>query len=620
MSEDIRIGVFICHCGHNIGGFVDVPAVTEYAKTLPGVVFATHNLYTCADDGLRCIKDNIKEHNLNRVIVASCTPRTHAPLFQGACQEAGLNKYLFTFVNIREHCSWVHMKEKENATKKAKDLVKMGVARAALLAPQQESRVPVEPSSLVIGGGVAGMTAAVSLADKGFQVTLVEKENELGGMVLILYNLYDGGGDPMAMLKPLVEKVQSHPNIRVMLKSRMTALDGYVGNFRATVQRTDGSQELQLTVGTIIVATGAIDLMPEGLYGYDLYDNVLNLTEFELLCKKKELPKLKSVAFIQCAGSRGQKVSYCSRICCTVALKGAMKIIDNHEELMGRQVVDGKEQVVEKIRVEEKAAEDIADRRRRRRRMDEEREERPAAAAAPADGGVEVTVFNRGITTYGVDHELYYNKAREKRVRFVRFTPERIPVVGREGDKLTVTYWHETLKTERKLQVDMVVLSTPQMAQPDSRELSQMLKVPLGQEGFFLEAHVKLRPVDFATDGIFVCGTAHGPADITESVEQAEAAASRASIPMMRGYVQAEALTSTVNSDLCTGCRTCEFTCPYSAIAVDPKTQKAVVTDVLCKGCGTCAAGCPRGAITMRHYTSQQIEAEIKAFAECREA
>jgi heterodisulfide reductase subunit A len=620
MSEELRIGVFICHCGHNIGGFVDVPAVTEYAKGLPGVVFATHNLYTCADDGLRCIKENIKEHNLNRVIVASCTPRTHAPLFQGACQEAGLNKYLFTFVNIREHCSWVHMKEKENGTKKAKDLVKMGVARVSLLQPQQESRVPVEPSSLVLGGGVAGMTAAVSLADKGFHVTLVEKEKELGGMVNILYNLYDGGGDPAAMLKPLVEKVQSHPNIKVMLGSRMTALDGYVGNFRATVQKTGESQKGQLTVGTIIVATGAIDLMPEGLYGYDVYDNVLNLTEFELLCKKKELPKLKSVAFIQCAGSRGQKVTYCSRICCTVALKGAMKVIDNYEELMGRAVVDGKEQVVEKIRVEEKASEDIADRRRRRRRMDEEREERPAAAAAPADSGVEVTVFNRGITTYGVDHELYYNKAREKRVRFVRFTPERIPVVGREGDKLTVTYWHETLKTERKLQVDMIVLSTPQIAQPDSRELSQMLKVPLGQEGFFLEAHVKLRPVDFATDGIFVCGTAHGPADITESVEQAEAAASRASIPMMRGYVQAEALTSTVNPDMCTGCRTCEFTCPYAAIAVDPKTQKAVVTDVLCKGCGTCAAGCPRGAITMRHYTSEQIDAEIKALAECREA
>jgi heterodisulfide reductase subunit A len=619
-SEEIRVGVFICHCGHNIGGFVDVPAVTEYAKTLPNVVFATHNLYTCADDGLRCIKENIKEHNLNRVIVASCTPRTHAPLFQGACQEAGLNKYLFTFVNIREHCSWVHMKEKEGATRKAKDLVKMGVARVALLAPQQESRVPVEPSSLVIGGGVAGMTAALSLADKGFRVTLAEKEKELGGMVLILYNLYDGGGDPVTMLKPLVEKVQKHPNITVMLNSRLVALDGYVGNFQATVQKTDGSQKARLTVGTIIVATGAIDLLPEGLYGYDVYDNVLNLTEFELLCKKKELPKLQSVAFIQCAGSRGQKVSYCSRICCTVALKGAMKIIDNYDELMGRQPAGGKEQAVEKIRVEEKASDEIADRRRRRRRADDEREERPAAPAAAEGGGVEVTVFNRGITTYGVDHELYYNKAREKRVRFVRFTPERIPVVGREGEKLSVTYWHETLKTERKLLVDMVVLSTPQIAQPDTRELSQMLKVPVGQEGFFLEAHVKLRPVDFATDGIFVCGTAHGPADITESVEQAEAAASRAAIPMMRGYVQAEALTSTVNADECTGCRTCEFTCPYAAISVDPKLQKAVVTDVLCKGCGTCAAGCPRGAITMRHYTSEQIEAEIKAVAECKEA
>ncbi len=616
MSEAPRIGVFICHCGHNIGGFVDVPAVTEYAKTLPGVVFATHNLYTCADDGLRCIKENIKEHNLNRVVVASCTPRTHAPLFQGTCQEAGLNKYLFTFVNIREHCSWVHMKEQEKATKKAKELVKMGVSRVALLVPQEESRVPVEPSSLVIGGGVSGMTAAASLADKGFQVYLVEKEAELGGMVRNLHNLFSGGGDPMTVLAPLVQKVRSHPNIKVMMGSRLSALDGYVGNFQATVAKDGSGEKARLTVGTIIVATGALDLLPEGLYGYEVYPNVVNLTEFEMLCRKKALPKLQSVAFIQCAGSRGQKVSYCSRICCTVALKGAMKIIDNYNEMMGAAAPAPAAQM---LKVEEKAAEDITDRRRRRRRMDEEREERPAAPAAPSEGGVEVTVFNRGITTYGVDHELYYNKAREKRVRFVRFTPERIPMVGRENDKLSVTYWHETLKTERKLLVDMVVLSTPQIAPPGTRELSQMLKVPLGQEGFFFEAHVKLRPVDFATDGIFVCGTARGPADITESVQQALAAASRASIPMSRGYVQAEALTSVVDPELCTGCRTCEFTGPYAARSVDPKTQKVHVTDVLCEGCGTCAAGCPQGAITMRHYTSQQIEAEIDAVAECKE-
>jgi heterodisulfide reductase subunit A len=622
MTGAPRIGVFICHCGHNIGGFVDVPAVVEYAKTLPNVVFATQNLYTCADDGLRSIKENIKEQNLNRVVVASCTPRTHAPLFQGTCQEAGLNKYLFTFVNIREHCSWVHMKEKEKATEKAKDLVRMGVARVALLSPQEEARVPVEPSSLVIGGGVAGMTAAVSLADKGFQVYLVEKENELGGLVRNLHNLYMGGGDPLVVLRPLIERTQGHPRIKVLLGSRVSAVEGYIGNFQVTVSKQGAGEPATYKVGTIVVATGALDYMPEGLYGYDVYDNVVNLTEFEMLCKKKELPKLQSIAFIQCAGSRGQVFPYCSRICCVVALKNALNVVENYNEMLGKQTVAGQEQVVEKIHVEEKASEDIADRRRRRRRSDDEREERPAAPSAPATGEVEVTVFNRGITTYGVEHELYYNRAREKRIRFVRFTPDRPPSVSRENDRLAVTYWHETLKVERKLLVDMVVLSTPQIPPPDTKELSQMLKVPLGQEGFFLEAHVKLRPVDFATEGIFVCGTARGPADITESVQQALAAASRAAIPMARGYVQAEAITSVVDEAKCCGCGICADVCPYSAIKI-VKTErgwKAQTISVACKGCGSCDASCPERAISMKHFSDRQLIVEgISARKELKE-
>ncbi|MEM4729115.1 MAG: CoB--CoM heterodisulfide reductase iron-sulfur subunit A family protein [Thermoplasmata archaeon] len=633
-EEGLRIGVFVCHCGHNIGGFVDVPAVTEYARNLPGVVYATHNLYTCAEDGLASIKNAIKEHNLNRVVVASCTPRTHQPLFQSVCEEAGLNKYLFNFVNIREQCSWVHMKEKEKATEKAKDLIRMGVARAAMLTPETESRVPVEPSSLVIGGGISGMTAALSLADKGFQVYLVEKEAELGGFVRNLHNLFLEGGDPMETLKPIIDRVTSHPKITIFLSSRVAGVDGYVGNFRVRIAPSPPAgpeaggpsgatvapaaaphgNEREVKVGTIIVATGALDYMPEGLYGYDTYDNVVNLTEFEILCKKKKLPKISSIAFIQCVGSRGEKFSYCSRICCNVAIKNAINLMDNLNNMLGREVVGGQEQLISRISVEEKAPEDITDRRRRRRRMAAE-EESPVSVTAPAGAGVEVTIFNRSITAYGVEHELYYNKAREKRIRFVRYTPDHRPTVTREGEKLVVTYWHETLKTERKLPVDMVVLSTPLVPQPDAGELSKMLKVPLGQDGFFLEAHVKLRPVDFATDGIFVCGTARGPADITECVHQALAAASRAAIPMTRGYVQAEALTSMVDEEKCTGCHTCEWVCPYSAIQVDPGSGKAKVTEVMCKGCGTCAASCPQGAIKMKSYTTEGLVAQIKALS-----
>jgi heterodisulfide reductase subunit A len=445
----------------------------------------------------------------------------------------------------------------------------------------------------------------------------VEKEGELGGLVRNLHNLYLEGGDPMKVLKPLIDRTLGHPNIKHYLGSRVSAVDGYVGNFVATITPVGRKESVKAKVGTIIVATGALDLMPEGLFGYDQYDNVVNLTEFEILCKKRELPKIQSIAFIQCAGGRGLVVPYCSRICCTVALKNAINVIDNYNEMLGKTEVAGKAQVVEKIHVEEKASEDIMDRRRRRRRMDAEKEEE--APAAPASAGIDVTVFNRTIVTYGVEHELYFNKAREKRIRFIRYIPEHLPKVSQEGDRLSVTYWHETLKAERKLTVDMVVLSTPLIAQPDAKELSQMLKVPLGQDKFYLEAHVKLRPVDFATDGIYVCGTARGPGDITECVHQALAAASRATIPMTNGYVQAEALTSMVDDALCTGCRTCEFTCPYAAISVDPATQKAHVTEVMCKGCGTCAASCPKSAISMRYYTTGQLEAQIHAITECKE-
>jgi heterodisulfide reductase subunit A len=612
-KEKPRIGVFVCHCGSNIGGFVDVPSVAEYAKTLPDVVYATDNLYTCAEDGLSAIRDGIRKHQLNRVIVASCTPRTHAPLFQATCESAGLNKYMFTFVNIREHCSWVHMKEKEMASKKAKDLIRMGVARARLLEPQEEAKVDVTPASVVVGGGVSGMTAALSMAEMGFPVHLIEREGELGGFVKNLNNLYVTEKSATETIKPLIDKVKANKNITTHLNSALKGAEGFIGNYDIVIG-TKGAEDKKAKVGTIVVATGALEFVPEGLYGYNQYPNVVTLTEFEILCKKKTLPKLKNVAFIQCVGSKGQVKSYCSRICCNVAIKNAINIVDNYENMLGLMEKAGT--VVDKIPVESKATDEIMERRRRRRGRDrgEEGGEADEVKLGPSEK-IEVTVFNRDITAYGVEHELTYNKAREKRVKFVRYTTDHLPKVYMEGNQLMVAYFHETLKLERTMPVDMVILSTPLVAQPDAGELSQMLKVPLGQEGFFLEAHVKLRPVDFATDGIYVCGTCRGPADITECATQAMAAASRAAIPMAKGFVQAEALTSVVDENKCTGCGTCIQVCPYGALRKNDKGFAEVIV-AACKGCGCCGATCPEGAITMTNYTDAQLLAEARAALE----
>jgi heterodisulfide reductase subunit A len=612
-GEQPRIGVFVCHCGSNIGGFVDVPSVAEYAKTLPDVVFATDNLYTCAEDGLSSIREAIRKHNLNRVIVASCTPRTHAPLFQATCEGAGLNKYLFTFVNIREHCSWVHMKEKDLATKKSKDLIRMGVARARLLIPQEEVKVDVEPVSLVIGGGISGMTAALSMADMGFPVHLVEKDGELGGFVKILNNLYVTDKTAADTIKPLIEKVNGHKKIKVYTGSAVKSVEGFIGNYEVVIGKK-GAADVKVKVGTIVVATGALEYIPEGLYGYNQYPNVVTLTEFEMLCKKKTLPKLKNVAFIQCVGSRGQVKSYCSRICCNVSVKNAVNIVDNYDNMLGAAEKLGT--VIEKVPVEKKATDEILERRRRRRGRDAGIEEGGAEEVklGPSEK-IEVTVFNRDVMAYGVEHELQYNKAREKRVKFVRYTTDHLPKVFMEGNQLMLTYFHETLKLERTMPVDMVILATPLVAQPDADQLSKLLKVPLGQEGFFLEAHVKLRPVDFATDGIYCAGTCRGPADITECAIQGSAAASRAAIPMAKGYVQAEALTSVVDETKCTGCGTCLQVCPYGALRKNEKGYAEVIV-AACKGCGCCGATCPEGAITMTNYTDAQLLAEARAALE----
>jgi len=561
LEEKPRIGVFVCHCGINIGGVVNVPEVVKYAHVLPGVVYSEDNLYTCSAEGIDSIKEAIKLKRLNRVVVASCTPRTHEPLFRSACEDAGVNPYLFELANIREHCSWVHMHEPDKATEKAKDIVRMAVARAFFLKAQKEIEVEVDPSALIVGGGISGITAALCLANQGFKVYLIEKEAEIGGILRKLYRLYPTDEDASNVLKSIVEAVKSHKGVKVLTSATIKNVEGYIGNFGITVLRED-KEESKFKVGTVIVATGAAEFEPVGRYGYDKYDRVITQLQLERILKggrsaMNRLVKPEKVVMIQCVGAREEEGrAYCSRICCMVAVKNAKLIKEWYPD-------------------------------------------------------ADVYILYQDLQTYGKDYEEHHRSAREAGIKFINYTKERpAEVIAGPNGKLKVKVYHALLGKETELECDLVVLSTPLVQHQDGKDLSKILKVPLGSDGFFLEAHVKLRPVDFATDGIYVCGTAHGPKDVSESIVQAYAVASRAAAPMANRRVRTEAITAIVNTDLCVGCRLCEKLCPFGAHKIEE--GKSTVIEALCKGCGVCAAACLRRAITMRHFTDDQILAVIR--------
>jgi len=553
-----RIGVFVCHCGINIGGVVDVPQVVEYAKTLPNVVYAEDNLYTCSSEGISKIKEGIGRYNLDRIIVASCTPRTHEPLFRAACEEAGLNKYLFEMANIRDQCSWPHLHEPEKATEKAKDLVRMAVAKAGLLKPLVEPEIDVTPSTLVIGGGISGMTAALCLANQGFRVCIVEKESELGGRLKQLHKLYPTLVNASKGLDQISGAVKANRNIDVLTSTLIKQVKGFIGNFEVDVQRGNG-ETAKFEVGTIIVATGTDVLEPVGMYGYGEHSNVLTQLQLETLLRDGKLEMPQRVVMVQCVGSREEKGrTYCSRVCCMTALKNAMLIKESHPR-------------------------------------------------------TDVHLLFRDLQTYGGHYEDYRRMAQDMGVKFIKYSLEKPPqVFPKEDGRLDVSVYHALLGEEINLETDLLVLSTPLIQCEDAKKLSHMLKIPIGPDGFFLEAHVKLRPIDFATDGIYVCGTAHSPKDTAESVSQALGVASRAAIPLAMKHMRTEAITAMVDENLCSGCGTCVKICPYSAIAKDEKGV-ARVTEVLCKGCGTCGASCPEKAITMRHFTDDQVIAQALA-------
>jgi len=553
-GEEPRIGVFVCHCGINIGGVVNVPEVVEYVKRLPNVVYAEQNLYTCSEDTQKGIRERIKEHNLNRVVVASCTPRTHEPLFRETVREAGLNIYLFEMANIRDQCSWVHMQEPKEATEKAKDLVRSAVAKARLLKPLPKPMIKVVPAALIIGGGLSGMVASLELAKQGFEVHLVEKEKELGGFARKIHYLL-GSEDPQEQLKSIVKEVMENDKIHVYLNSDVSDIKGYIGNFKTTLNNNGENKEIEH--GVVVVATGAIEYKPtEYLYGTD--EKVLTQHELEEKLVNGDF-NAKMVAMIQCVGSRNHERPNCSRICCGQAVKNALKIKELSPE-------------------------------------------------------TDIYVLYKDMRTFGFMED-YYREAADKGVIFIRYDDETQPEVTKENGKLRVTAWEPVLKTWIPIEPDLLVLSVATVPNPDNERLAGMLKVPLTKDKFFLEAHMKLRPVDFATDGIFFCGMAHSPKFIDESISQACAAAARAATVLSKTALEMEGSIASVDKELCSGCKICLSMCPYNAIEMEENNEKPVakVLEALCKGCGTCGSSCPTKAINMGHFTNEQILAQVKA-------
>ncbi|SHE74714.1 FAD-dependent oxidoreductase [Desulforamulus putei] len=549
-----RIGVFVCNCGINIGSVVKVSEVAEFAKTLPGVVHTEEFLFTCSQDNIIKIKERIQEHNLNRLVVASCTPRTHAPLFQSSMREAGLNPYLYEHANIREQSSWVHREHPEEATEKAKDLVKMAVYKVRLLKPVQTTFIDVNQRVLVVGGGVAGMTNALSLAEQGYAVTLVEKTGSLGGRATELrYSLQ--GEDIPAFVAKLKADVAANQLIDVVLNAQVSEVSGYLGNYKTTLVQDSGNK-LEVEHGAVVIATGADEVVPDS-YLYGNSPAVMTQTQLEQKLADQGLGDARTVVMINCVGSREPDRPYCSRVCCTQAIKNALK--------------------VKKLN--------------------------PAA---------QVVILYRDIRTYGFKEE-YYTEARRQGVIFIRYSVDDKPQVVANGDKVTVTVTDHVLKQPIKIDADILALANGIKPRPDTETLSQMFKVPLNADGFYLEAHMKLRPVDFAADGLYLCGLAHGPKTISETIAQANAASIRAVTLLSKGRLESLGITAEVDLELCKGCGICVSACAYGARVLDERRGVAYVREVLCQGCGACVAACPSGATQQKGFAKDQLLAMMDA-------
>jgi heterodisulfide reductase subunit A len=561
-EEEPRIGVFVCHCGANIGRIVDVPETVEYCKTLPNVVYAQEQLFSCATNCAKEITDMTKERGLNRVIVAACSPRTLEPLFRDTVREAGLNQYYYDMANIREHCSWVHSREKEKATQKAKDIIRMSAARALHLEPLGEIDLPVNKTALVVGGGIAGMTCALSVANQGHEVHLVERERDLGGTARGIHHTLEGL-DVQAYLRHLVRKVYQNPLIHVYADATITRATGYVGNFETRIKSERGITEIKH--GATVIAVGTDVYEPtEYLYGED--DRVMTHLELEEQINKgnEKVINAESLVMIQCVGCRNEDRDYCSRICCSESIKNALRLKELNPKM-------------------------------------------------------DIYILFRDMRTYGFSED-YYREAADRDVKFIRYEPQEQPEVeageseeGRPVLKVTATDYVLGMKVE--IDASIVVLAAAAIPSAGSQELSRLFKVPLSRDGFFQEAHAKLRPVDFAAEGIFLCGTAHYPKHIPEAINQAYGAAGRALTLLSHDIVTASGSVCEVDESKCISCGACITVCTYDAIEFreTPQGRKAVVNPVLCKGDGLCNAKCPTGAIFLKHFSDEGLLSQVDA-------
>jgi heterodisulfide reductase subunit A len=560
-EEEPKIGVFVCHCGANIGRVVDVPSVVDYALTLPNVAYAQEQLFSCATNSAQEITDMVKEKGLNRVVVAACSPRTLEPLFRDTLREAGINQYYYEMANIREHDSWVHSKEKEEATQKAKDITRMSVARACHLEPLQEIDLPVNKTALVVGGGIAGMTCALSIANQGHEVHLVEKDTDLGGMARRIPSTLEGM-DVQAYVRDLVRTVYGHPLLHVYTNAIITEATGYVGNFVTKVTSERGSTEIQH--GAAVIATGAEEYEPtEYLYGED--ERVLTSVELgERVAEGDEgVMNARSLVMIQCVGCRNEERNYCSRVCCGHSVKNALKLKERNPEM-------------------------------------------------------DIYIIFRDMRTYGLMEDSY-REASDKDVKFIRYEPDdkpQVEAVEEEGRPvLRVAVTDPILGQKLAIDADYLALAAAVIPPAGNREISQLFKVTLGPDGFFKEAHVKLRPVDFATDGVFLCGTAHYPKHIPEAINHAYGAAGRALTLLSHDIVTVSGSVCEVDEGKCIGCGACISSCTYGAIEFRETRQgkKAVVNPVICKGDGLCNAKCPTGAIALKHFNDEELLSQIDA-------